>query len=794
MKEFSAETIDFVCWAFRQGDYDRSKKRSLINTLFDGAPPYTQKEVEENNIPVNVSTLAGVRAAHDARAQFSSALTKPGVYFQCRTDAGAKHKQMGYGVTVTNLIGKCMKRSLPYFETKRSKIGQNVLHGIAPSVFEDSDCWGSRPIGVEDVYVPSNTCLYDIATGRLPMFAIYRTFNGTQLKKLAKSPIPDPGWNQKLVDSCLKWIYENTLSMAGDQWTDYLAPEKWEERIKGDGTFFTGDRVPTVNAWDFYYWDDDKKTEGWYRKMILDTWTMPSASGVRTRREGKPFERNDQFLYNPKGRKYASNLREIINWEFADLSAVFPANYHSIRSLGWLLYSTCHLNNRLFCKVMAATFEQLMIYMRVKSEDDMQRALSVNLVDRGFIDGSISFIPAAERYQVNAQLAQMALTETANLINRGSSSFTAKVPSSSGSMGDMKVPTATQWLGEEAKVSQLVSAGLAQTYEYARPEFYEIFRRFTKERSKDPDVQTVQAKILKAGVPANVLYNLASWDIEPERVIGGGNKTMETAIAQQLLAVRHLHDPQAQRKILKLADLAFTDDAALTDALVPDEPTVSSSTHDAQLAVGTLLIGQPMELRQNVSHVEYAQALIDALGVEVQKINSMGGVTDQSHLIGLMNLAGQDIQGQPIPGNGAANHIALVEQDETQKDIAKILGDQLSKLMNEVRAFAQRLQEQQQQAASQNGGLDPETAAKIQSDQMLAEAKAANTRESHAARTAQRQVQFEMEQERANVQTAAEIQRENARFSQEMEQEAIKTLAEAQKTANEKPLTKDGQQ
>jgi len=172
--------------------------------------------------------------------------------------------------------------------------------------------------------------------------------------------------------------------------------------------------------------------------------------------------------------------------------------------------------------------------------------------------------------------------------------------------------------------------------------------------------------------------------------------------------------------------------------------------------------------------------------VEVQKINKMGGMTDQAHLIGLMNLAGQDIQGQPIPGNGAANHVSLVAQDDAQKDIAKILGDQLSKLMNEVRAFAQRLQEQQQQAASQNGA-DPEAMAKIQNDRMLAEAKAANTRESHAARTAQRQVQFEMEQERANVKTAAEIQRENARFSQEMQQEAVKTMAEAQKTANEKP-------
>jgi len=784
VKEFTAETIDFITYAFRAGDYDRAKRRSLIDGAANGQPPFTEQEVEENNIPVNVSTLALVRAAHDARAQYSSASTKPGVFFQCRTDAGAKHKRMGYGITVTNLIGKCMKRSLAYYETKRSKIAQNVLHGICPSVFEDSDCWGTRPIGIEDAYVPSNTQLYDIATGRLPMFAIYRTFNGTQLKKLAKAPISDPGWNQPLVDACLKWIYENTLSMAGDQWTDYLSPEKWEERVKGDGTFFTGDRVPTVNAWDFYYWDDDKDTEGWYRKMILDTWTMPSAAGARTRRQGKPFERNDQFLYNPKGRKYASKLNEIINWQFADLSAVAPFNYHTVRSLGWLLYSTSHLNNRLFCKVMAATFEQLMIYMRVKSEDDMQRALSVNLVDRGFIDGSISFIPPSERYQINAQLAQMALTETSNLINRGSSSFTAKVPSSAGSMGDMKVPTATQWLGEEAKVTQLVSAGLAQAYEYERPEFYEIFRRFTKKGSKDPEVNQVQAKILKAGVPSSVLYNLASWDIEPERVIGGGNKTMETAIAQQLLAVRHLHDPQAQRKILQIADLAFTDDAALTAELVPDEPKVSSSTHDAQLAVGTLLMGQPMELRQNVSHVEYAQSLVNALGVEVEKVNATGGVTDQTHIVGMQNLAGQTIEGQPVPGNGAANHVALIAEDPMQVDVAKTLGDQLSKLLNEVRAFAQRLEEQQQQQAAQGPQMDAETQAKIISMQATTEAKNENTRNAHAQRTAQRQVAFEMQQQQKAADAELALKTKLAETQIDLSSQSAQALIELEKQKN----------
>lgn len=765
------EDIQFAVWSLREAEYFRSKKRALIASLFDGTPPYSQREVEENNIAVNVNDLSGTREAHNARAQFSAAFMKPGAFFSARTDAGEKHKREGYGRTATKHAAKIMKRSLPYFETLRSKFAMVVLHGISPCVFPDAARWNPRPIAIEDVLVPGDT---ELIMDDLPFFAVYRRLTGKQLIKMAKGPKPDPGWNQSLVNACLKWIDEQTIRLAGDSWGDYWKPEFFEQRIKEGGVAYANDIAATVNVYDFYYWNDDKKVSGWNRKMVLDPWTMPDPGGIRTKLTGGPYSEKNQCLYDPGTRKWADSREQIINWQFADLSAVAPFRYHSVRSLGFLLYSVCHLQNRLRCSFNAAVFEQLMILMRIKTMDDMQRALSVNLVNRGFVDDSVDFIPASERYQVNAQLAQMGLMENANLIARNSSSYTAK----QGGTQDNRVPTATQWMGEEQKLTQLVSAGLMQAYEYQRPEYREIFRRFLRKNSTDPDVREFQKNCLKDGVPEDVLYNLAAWDIEPERVFGAGNKTLEVAVAQWLMENRMNFDPQAQRRILHDATLAITDDAARADALVPDEPVVSSSVHDAQLAIGTLLVGQPMELRQNVSHAEYAQALLDALGVSIAKINAIGGVPESAaELLGLQNLAGVTIEGQPVPGNGAANHIAIVAQDPKNKARAKNLGDQLGKAMNEVKAFAQRLQEMQQSQNGGNGQMD-ETQGKIVAMQIQAEAKAANTRESHAQRTAQRSVQFELEQQRKNQQTQAEIERANARFNQELQQEAIQTLAD----------------
>ena len=92
--------------------------------------------------------------------------------------------------------------------------------------------------------------------------------------------------------------------------------------------------------------------------------------------------------------------------------------------------------------------------------------------------------------------------------------------------------------------------------------------------------------------------------------------------------------------------------------------------------------------------------------------------------------------------------IAKIGTDLANKEVAKNMAQECGKLANEIKGFAQRLAEQmQQQAGGEASAEMAKTAAKIESDRIMTEAKAANTRESHAQRTAQRQAQFEMEQQ-----------------------------------------------
>lgn len=779
----SPDAVEMLAWQLKEADWPRAKNRVRINKLFNGHPPYSEEEVQENNINVNVNDLSGTVLAHDARSQFYQAFLKPGNYFTARTDTGPAHKRSTWNTVVTAEVNKIMKRSIPFLEKHRSTFASDVLHGIGPGVFRDSDRWCPEPMGIEDVLVPANTLL---TMYNLPFFLVYRSFTAPELIRLTRGPNMDPGWNKPLVDAAIKWVDEQTSLMMNDQWPQIWSPEKMEERIKGSGgSFYMGDSAPTVNCWDLYYWNDDKKVQGWNRRMVIDCWSTPDMANQVANKTGRSVrdgmaDFRSKFLYNPKNRKFASDRTEIINWQFADLSAVAPFTYHSIRSLGFLLYAVCHLQNRLRCKFNEAVFEQLMILFRVKSQDDMQRALKVDLINKGFVDETLQFIPAGERYQINTQLAELGLNQNDRLINKNSSSYTSQ-PNQG---GQQKEKTKFEVQAEVQAMTSLVSAGLLQAYAYQTPEYREIFRRFCKRNSPDPDVRQFQASCLRKGVPEKMLRP-ECWELEPERVMGAGNKTLEMAISQQLLQMRNLYDPEPQRQILRDVTLAITDDAARANALVPDKADqISDSKFAASLAAGTLLKGLPVPLKTGMNHIDYVETLLSDLALLVKK--DQNHVPEPDDIVGMQNIAAH-----------IGQHIAIIAQDPAEKARVKQYNDALGKMMNEVKAFAQRYVEQQKQQSQQGQGTDPETDAKIKAMLITAQAKAKNTRESHAQRTAQRQIQFELEEQRkqrefeanqarTRVETRQDLVHKDAHAVVDVEVKRFKALHEP------KPKAKNG--
>lgn len=771
-----ASSIEDIVWSMKLSDLPRSSNRARINDLFNGESPYTPQEQQLNNINTNVNWLDGTRIAHDARQKFAQAFGAPGNFFTVKLDAGPAHKRQEYSEIITAAINRRMKKSLAYRETLRNVFAQVVLHGIGPVTWPNRQSWCPTMHMMGDVLFPSRTLL---TMENVPYFAVYRQYTAKELIQKTTGPAVDKGWQMDVVQQCLKWAYDQRGKTMGANEQTY-SPEKMAEDMKADVGVYQSDAVPTIDCWDFYYFDDSKKQQKWRRKIVLDTPSLTdvkdynTAKGDITRGNTKNvLNGRNQCLYDSGERSYGTKLSQLIHHQFADGSVVAPFRYHSVRSIGFLLYAVCHLQNRLRCKLNDAAFENCLQYFRTTSPEATAKLMKLDLVHLAVIPDGVSMVPSSERWKTDTGIIQAVMNLNQSSMADSSSSYSQNFGTERDSNSPEK--TATQVAAELNASNAMVGAMLNDAYKYQEFQDVEIARRFCIKNSQDPAARAFRKEVLTSGVPEKFL-DVDMWNISHERVIGSGNKQIEIAQTNMLMQNIDRYDPDAQRMILRSFTFAATSDPALTNELVPAQKNqVTDSVHDAQMSAGAMLMGIPMGLKQGVNHEEYAATLIGALQAKVEEIMASGGVSEPSLLAGMEMLAGQTIDGQPVEGNGAANHIAILAQRETSKDLVKKLNDAITQQMNEVRGIAQRTAEQQQQA--QPGG-NPEAIAKVKAEMLKAEVKAENSRAAHQQKLEQKAEAHELEmanriratqveEAATDLRTAGEIRRDGNRILRE---------------------------
>jgi len=285
--------------------------------------------------------------------------------------------------------------------------------------------------------------------------------------------------------------------------------------------------------------------------------------------------------------------------------------------------------------------------------------------------------------------------------------------------------------------------------------YREICRRFCIANSKDADVRAFRVEVLKEGVPEDAI-NVERWDLQINKVLGGGNRMLEIGMAEKLYATKAAHAPEAQNEIQTIYDVAITGDYKLAKSLNPDAPHVSDSVHDSEISFGALMAGSKITPRPGLNPIEAAATLVRLIESKIQEILQTDGVGTP-----------QQVQGLSAALQYADSFVQQLAEDETQKDVVKALGDAMGKAENEVKGMAQRQQQAAQKAQQQNGG-DPKDAAKAQALVTTAQTKAKLAADSHAQRTSQRQLQFEAKMKQDAEKHAADLVMDTQKASLEI--------------------------
>lgn len=734
--------VEQAVWNLRLADLPRSQNREVIQSLFNGDPPFDEAKAAENNVEINRNDLEGVNLMAQARRQWNNAFLKPGNYFSVSLDSGPRIKRVEHAHTLTRHVNRLLKRSRPMMEQTRATGANAMLFGPGPVTWPDSRSPVPKPLAVASVMIPSET---EIDFENLEYFAIFHEFTYSQLYRLTHGPRVDPGWNLPAVEALLKDVADKTQKQINATAYQYM-PERVEELLKQDLGFSGSDAVPTIDCWDFLYRGEKG---GIFRKIIPDWGVAVTKNGQMPQSKIVSLTKKEGFLYDSGRRKYAADLSNVIHCQFIDCSAYAPFRYNSVRSLGWMLWGICDLQNRLHCKFNEAVFESLMWFFRVASSDQFSRLQKANFSHFGVIPDGVRMVLANERYTPDRGLVGMAFQRNRALMSESSASYMQEFERGE----NAREQTATETMAKVNNVNALVSGMLNLAYTYEAFKYREICRRLCLPGNTHPMAKKFRTLCLNDGVPEELL-DVERWDIEPERVLGGGNKTLEMAQAQFLQGIRKNLGADAQRRVDHIAIEASTDDPALAEDLAPLEGQkhITSSMHDAQLATERLMRGLPFTEYPQMVPEDYVKVWLADLGVMLQTAQQNGGMATAEQLSGWKNMA-----------DHISKFLAMMEQNDEDKDRARQYADLLKTAMNEVKAMAQRLMAQMKarNGAGQDGG-DKETAAKVQATMLLAGVKARNSQQSHALKTAQRQTSFELEEQRKDREAEAEIRRKDA--------------------------------
>lgn len=683
----------------------RAVDMATIDGQFNGSRPFTVEEEKEHQIQVNTNFLEGYKIAQSGILQMNSALLYKERLFDARCLGGKATKRREYAEKFTiNLHtplkrGRSGKRFLYMMQNRDAAL---TLHGVGALWWANDFAWMPKFVPIGDLLIPTDTPL-EMSDG-LGYFGVNSWLTPYQFWQMTQQE-NSVGWDKELCRTILGTL-QNIQNYGPDYWDK---PEKMESLWKQRSAYLNSDAVPKIKMTTFYNQDNEGK---WFRKAIVrENQAVGITSGF-----------SDKFLYESK-EPFAGSIDQILHLQFGDGSVVAPFKYRSVRGLGVLLFSLVELMNRLRCQFTQAVFLDLIPLLRIANPTDRDRPRMLQMQPYGEVDEGISFVPKEERHQPNYQLVDTAMAEFRQLMSENSASYVQDIDN--GSQKEMTLGEAQIRL---QSVNKMVASMLMAAYEQEVFLYEELIRRFLSKTATDPEVKTFQEKCRADGIPDELMV-AENWQVAVTRAFGAGDQTLAQQEVTALMQIQSQLDPQAQRTVRRQYIATMTRNPDLAAELVPQEPEkVTSGRAAAEDVFATLMLGVPVGLREGIEQQDYVVAMIQMMGEVIQRIQGSDNVGTPTDVLGL-NTCANDVSG----------HIQILAKDKSEAEFVTGAGKQLGKLMNECKGFEQR----QQQAAQQQAGPDPETMAKIQQDQLLAETKAQNSQKSADQKLAQSQQKFE---------------------------------------------------
>jgi hypothetical protein len=698
-------------------DTKREWKRSRVNGLRDGNPPYKTADLKRAGRADACNINWGRARAYmeNAGGSFYDLFSESPGYVTVRTNYGTAEQQETWSAIISSEADRILKES-PVWDYEMSlSIDELIWHGCGPLLFESSDCVLPKAFLCGDLKVPeftkSDTEYWESAM-------IQGTYYPPELYEFIENEdiAESIGWNIEFT----KKVIANAMGLRNQAGHMYEW-EFYQQELKNNSLSYYDE--PRVCRVCHVLWRE-------FDSSITHTIVERNAAS------GLPAE----FLYR-RDNRYRT-WREVVHPMYFDKGS--GGYHHSVTGLGVKLFGAMEYENRLICNLCDKAFAPKVLF-KPTSEAARSRFELTQYGEFGVLPSGLDAVqsPVAGLMDDGLALRDM----LGQLVENNLSSYRQQVPMARPG----NPPTKWQKQYEASLASALSKTQFNRFYEQLDRLYAEIYRRLSNLNSTNKQALEFQRRCENAGVPREALGRIER--IEATRVVGQGSAFMRKSAIDSLWTIAGALPEEGRSNLVADKVAAEAGQAAVQRYYPkPAQRMPTEQTAEATQWVGVMKTGVPPVVTSEQNPVTYAATFLSA---STQALASLQQGANPAEVLKFIQIAGPAI----------AAHLKRIANDPTRAQIAQALSQQwqqLAQITDRLKAMvAKQAQTQQRQAGRTQQAMSDsqlkamKLAADIAAKQTKTKAQLAQSAEKHRLKMAQGVQELGLNDARA----AAEIRR-----------------------------------
>ena len=703
----SAGSARSMLYTLIDDDQIASYRRSQIQGIIDGNPPYNDQQLREMGQAdrINVNWGHAEAKVEAAVIPYFDILTSVGTYATVKTDYG---KDMGkreeWSRILTEEFHRLLSKSNPNFLAQHQVCHKElVIHGQACMYFPDQTDWRSKAIEPWALVVPKGAKVdwdnweFCYVLDELYCEELYSYIDDEEAAQRG-------GWD---VEQC-----KSAIMNARVDEQDQRRPWEWyQKELKNNALYYSYAKSKVIKVANFYV----KEYDGRISHYIFDRLN------------------STEFLCSKIGRykKFSEAFTVFLN-------GVGNGYYHGVRGLGQKVYKYAEANNRMLNSLMEGVILGSCTMFQPQTAADAEKLKTVQIGPYRILP------PGLQLVQQNVSSNLGAAMQTAQFFQGQESDDTGSfMPSVSGGGRKKGNKEVEAEIGEKSRLTNT----RAEIYLQALDVHYaEVFRRASnpniiEEDHGGPEAIRFQQACINRGVPKAALLSIDS--VKATRSIGQGSSAARMQ-AMELIGQYLPQLPESNRKrvinanIAAIAGQTGVETFGIPEETKPDgnDLSIASLENNAINSGGEVIIDPDQNHFNHLNvHLQFAGQIVQL--VQDQKEDPRkAAVAMQAMLPHLLT------------------HLQYMQGDPTRTEQYDSMNEQTSEFMkmaDQLNKYAQQVQEQENARAQQQAGQGQQSPNqmvamnKIQLDQMkfqndaqIKQAKAQHQMQLQDKKTAQR--------------------------------------------------------